>query len=181
MREPTIARNYAQALFQSGERSGAGRSERYGDLIEAVAGAIQSDERIQAVLESPRVSKPQKQQILAKALEGRAADAFVRFLGAIVKRGRQGLFSAISREYLALLDVKANRVHAGVIVAREPDEKLKKEIARRLSEVMGKTVLPHFRQDTNILGGVIVRVGELVMDGSLRRKLLVLRRQMLGA
>jgi len=165
-------------LYQSGERSGD--TQRYADLIDAVAGAVQSDERIQAVLESPRVSKPQKQQILANALEGRAPKPFVLFLGAIVKRGRQGLLSAISREYLALVDVKMNRVHAGVVVAREPDEKLKKEIARRLSEVIGKTVLPHYRQEANILGGVIVRVGDIVMDGSLRRKLLVLRRQMLG-
>lgn len=178
MRDPTIARNYAEALFQSGERSG--ETQRYADLMEAVAGAVEADERIRIVLESPRVPKPQKIEILRRALEGRAPEAFVRFLAAIIKRGRQGLIGGISREYLALLDVKLNRVHAGVVVARQPDEKLKQEIGRRLSEVIGKTVVPHFRQDINILGGVVVRVGDRVMDGSLRRKLLLLRRKMLG-
>ncbi|MSR07155.1 MAG: ATP synthase F1 subunit delta [Gemmatimonadetes bacterium] len=178
MREPTIARNYAEALFASGEKSGA--AEQYGFLLEAVAGAIASDLKVQAVLATPQVSKPQKQAILSKALEGRAPEPFIRFLGAVIRRGRQGMIGAISREYLALVDIKLDRVHAGVTIAREPDEKLKQEISKRLSEVLGTTVLAHFRTDRAILGGLIVRVGDRVMDGSLRRKLVSLRRQMLG-
>lgn len=178
MREPTIARNYAEALFSSGDKSGA--AERYGRLLEAVSGAIAADDKIRVVLDSPRVSKPQKQDIMARALKGRAPEPFIRFLGAVIRRGRQALFGAITREYLALVDVKLERVHAGVVIAREPDEKLKKDIAARLSRVFGKTVVPHFRTDRAILGGVIVRIGDSVMDGSLRRKLVVLRRQMLG-
>lgn len=178
MRDPTIAKNYALALFASGEKSKA--AERYGLLLEAVAGAIASDDKIQVVLQSPRVSKPQKQELVAKALEGRAPEPFIRFLGAVIKRGRQGLIGAMSREYLALVDIKLDRAHAGVVIAREPDEKLKKEIAKRLSEIFGKTVVPHFRTDRAILGGLIVRVGDQVMDGSLRRKLVALKRQMLG-
>ena len=179
MREPTIARNYAEALFASGE--GSGQAEQYAGLIEAVAGAIAADDRVRTVLESPRVTKTQKQEILAKALGGRAPEAFVRFLKAVVKRGRQGIFGAIAREYLGLVDVKLNRAHAGVTLARQPDQKLQKDIAERLSRIVGKTVVPHFREDRGIIGGVIVRMGDRVMDGSLRRKMLVLRRKMLGA
>jgi F-type H+-transporting ATPase subunit delta len=179
LREPTIARNYAEALFQSGERSG--ETERYADLLEAIAGAISADDRIRVVLDSPRVTKDRKHQLLADALQGRAPEPLVRFLSAVIKRGRQGLIPDIAREYLALLDISQNRVHAGVVVAREPDKKTQQEIARRLSEVFGKTVVPHFREEPAILGGLIVRVGDTVMDGSLRRKLLALRRQMLGA
>jgi F-type H+-transporting ATPase subunit delta len=179
LREPTIARNYAEALFASGE--GAGAAERYGHLLEAVAGAIDADEKVRVVLDSPRVSKPQKQEIMAKALKGKAPDPFVRFLAAVIRRGRQSLIGAIAREYLALVDIKLQRVHAGVVIAREPDEKLKKDIADRLSRLFGMTVVPHFRTDPGILGGVIVRVGDSVMDGSVRRKLVTLRRQMLGA
>jgi F-type H+-transporting ATPase subunit delta len=179
LREPTIARNYAEALFQSGERSG--NAARYADLIDAVAGAVEADDRVQAVLESPRVTKAQKQEILARALEGRAPEAFVKFLGAIIRRGRQGMLSAMAREYLSLMDVKLNRAHASIVVARQPDDKLQKEIASRLSEIVGKTVVPHFRLEPAILGGVIIRMGDRVMDGSLRRRMLVLRRRMLGA
>ncbi|MBI4499987.1 MAG: ATP synthase F1 subunit delta [Gemmatimonadetes bacterium] len=179
MREPTIARNYAEALFESGERTG--NTESYADLVEAVAGAIAADDRVRTVLESPRVTKAQKQEILSQALGSRAPEPFVRFLRAVVKRGRQGIFGAIAHEFLGLVDVKLNRVHASVILARKPDPELQQEIAERLSRIVGKTVVSHVREDRAILGGIIVRMGDRVMDGSLRRKMLMLRRKMLGA
>lgn len=179
MREPTIARNYAQALFEAGEHSGD--AERFAALLEAVAGAIEGDERIRVALDSPRVPKSLKQRVLRQALSRRAPETFIRFLGAVVKRGRQGIIAAINQEYHALLDLKLNRVHAGVILARKPDKRLLDLIQRRLSAAMAKEVIPHVREDPRILGGIVVRVGDRVMDGSLRRKMAQLRKQMLGA
>ncbi len=179
MREPTIARNYAEALLEIAERWG--EIELYGQLIAAIAGAMEADERIRLALESPRVPRQLKQQILERALSERAPERFVRFLAAVLKRGRQGLLPEISREYLALVDLKFNRVHAGITLAREPDSRLAAEIKRRLGRIIGKEVIPHYRADPRILGGIVVRIGDRVMDGSLRRKLLALRRQMLGA
>jgi F-type H+-transporting ATPase subunit delta len=178
LRDPTIARNYADALFQSAEHSR--KTEEYADILEGVAGAVASDSQVQMVLESPRVAKTEKQRILAAALKGKATDQFIRFLSAIIKRGRQGLIGEISKQYLELLDIKLNRVHASVVVARQPDKALQKEVVTRLSMIVGKTVVPHFREDPAILGGVVVRIGDSVMDGSLRRKLLILRKRMLG-
>lgn len=178
MREPTIARNYAEALFQVGERND--ETERFADLLDALAGAIETDEHIRAVLESPRVSKRQKSQILRRALEGLAPEPFLRFLEAVVKRGRQGILPAISREFHGLVDIKFNRVHAGVVLAREPGAALRDEIRNQLSEILAKDVVTHIRTDPGIIGGIVVRVGDRVMDGSIRRKLKRLRRQMLG-
>jgi len=179
VREPTIARNYAQALFEAGERSG--ETERFAGLMEAVAGAIEADERIRVALDSPRVPKTVKQRILGQALSRRAPEGFIRFLGAVVRRGRQGIVSAINQEYHALLDIKLNRAHAGVILARKPDKRLLDAIQRGLSAATAKEVIPHLREDPRILGGIVVRIGDRVMDGSLRRKMAQLRKQMLGA
>ncbi len=179
MREPTIARNYAQALFEAGERSGD--TERFAALLEAVAGAIEADDRIRVALDSPRVPKTLKQQVLHQALSRRAPETFIRFLGAVVKRGRQGIFGAINQEYHGLLDLKLNRVHAGVVLARPPDKRFLDTIQRRLSAAIGKEIIPHVREDPKVLGGIVVRIGDRVMDGSLRRKMAQLRKQMLGA
>jgi F-type H+-transporting ATPase subunit delta len=103
----------------------------------------------------------------------------VRFLQAIVRRGRQGLLGEIAQQYQGLVDVKLNRVHAGVILAGPPDHRLEQEIVRRLADALGKEVRAHFRADRAILGGVIVRVGDRIFDGSLRRRLAALRRRML--
>ncbi len=178
MREATIARNYADALFQLGERTN--ESERFGDLIEGIGGAIEADESIRVVLESPSVTKAATLALLARALKTRAPDSFIRCLKAVIKRGRQGIIPAIARQYLELLDVKFDRVHASVAMARTPDKALQNVVRERLSEVLGKEVITHYREDLGILGGVIVRVGDRVMDGSLRRRLKILRRQMLS-
>lgn len=179
MREPTIARNYAEALFQLGEN--AGQTNRYANLMDAVAASIEGEEKIRDVLESPRVSKQQKQSIFSRALEGYAPAQFIRFLVAVIKRDRQGILGAIAMQYLALVDDKFNRVHAAVTLAREPDPMLREIIRRRLSEIVGKEVIPHFRQDREIIGGLVVRVGDRIMDGSLRRKMVTLRRTLLNA
>ena len=177
MRAETIARNYAEALFALGERSG--RTAEYADLIDAVAAAVETAPKVQAVLMSPRVPKADKARLLAAALRD-APREFVLFLQALVKRGRQQLLREIADEYQALLDVKLNRVRAGVTVAREPDEVLRQSIKEALSEALGKEVLPSFSVDPEILGGAVVRVGERIYDGSIRRRMLRLRRQLLA-
>ena len=178
MRQPTIARNYAQALFEVGERSGV--TERFADLMSALAAVILAEAEIRAMLASPRVTKGEKQRILGNALEGIAPEGFIRFLHAVIKRGRQGLLPAIGEQYLALVDKKFNRVHVSITVAREPSDGLRAVISERLSRALRREIIPHYRTDGEILGGVILRVGDRIMDGSVRRRMKTLRRQMLG-
>jgi F-type H+-transporting ATPase subunit delta len=179
MKSVTIARNYAEALFDAADAHR--KTERYGEFIDAVAGAMQSDPRIAVALDSPRVAKAAKAAILRRALDGLVPDEFVRFLEAVVRRGRQGLLSEIAVEYQRLLDTKLNRVHAGVTVAKAGDEPFEKEIVRSLARALGKEVRAHFQTDAAILGGVVVRVGDRVFDGSVRRRLTAMRRRMLVA
>jgi F-type H+-transporting ATPase subunit delta len=96
-----------------------------------------------------------------------------------VRRGRQGLFQEMSEEYQSLVDVKQDRVHAGVTLAAEPDASLRRQVITKLEAALGKEVRAHFRSDPGILGGVLVRVGDRVFDGTLKRRLTVLRRKML--
>lgn len=181
MKTATIARNYAEALFRAGEAHNAATVERYGILLDEVAGAVGADPRIAIALDSPRVAKATKASLLADALRGVAPAEFVRFLHAVVYRGRQGLLGEIAHEYQTLLDVTLNRVHAGITLATGPDPRFEQQVVARLQTALGREVRAHFRADPEILGGVVVRVGDRVFDGSLRRKLAVLRRHLLGA
>jgi F-type H+-transporting ATPase subunit delta len=65
-------------------------------------------------------------------------------------------------------------------MARTPDEALRNTVAARLQEATGKEVIPHFREDPGILGGVILRLGDRILDGSVRRRMMRLRRQLLS-
>jgi F-type H+-transporting ATPase subunit delta len=180
VKSSTIARNYAEALLLAAEAHGTSEIERYGRFMEALAGAVQADERISVALESPRVSKAVKAALLERALGDLAPPEFVRFLQAVVRRGRQGLLAEIAQQYDGLVDIKLNRVHAGVTLLEEPDARLQKELIERLTRAIGKEVRAHFRADRGILGGVVVRVGDRIYDGSVRRKLAALRRRLLG-
>jgi F-type H+-transporting ATPase subunit delta len=134
---------------------------------------------VQGVLMSPRVPKAEKARLLAAALPDVPRE-FVLFLQALVKRGRQQLLREIATEYYSLLDVKLNRVRAGVTLARPADESLRRSIQENLSRRLGKEVLASFSVDPEILGGTIVRVGERIHDGSVRRRMTKLKRHLLS-
>ena len=178
MRNTTIARNYAEALLELAKRAKDLRG--WGGLINGIADAMQRDQKLRAFLETPRVDAATKNRVLRKALTDRAPSKFVRFVEAVVSRRRQMLFPEIAQQYMDLVDVAENRLHANVTVARAADDKTQKMIADRLSRIFDKTVVPHLTVDERILGGLIVRVGDTVMDGSIRRKLGTLKQKMLG-
>ena len=178
MREPTIARNYAEALLELAQRAGDLRG--WGEMIDNVANAVESDRRLRVFLESPRVSGQQKNEIIQKAYGGALPRTFVRFLQALVSNRRQMLIPMIAHEYNDLVDQVEGRVHASVTLAREADERDRELVTTQLSRALGKTVVPHFHVNPDVLGGVVVRVGDTVLDGSVRRRLAILRGKMLG-
>jgi F-type H+-transporting ATPase subunit delta len=176
LRNPAIARNYAEALFELS--ASTGRAEEYAGLIEAVAAAITTSPEIELVLMSPRVPKAKKIELMGQALRAAPAE-FVRFVQAVVKRGRQLYFADIAREYGALVDTRFNRLRATVSLAREPNKELQESIRAELSKAFGKEVHPTFYVDASLLGGTVVKVGDRIFDGSLRRRMASLRRQLL--
>ena len=178
MREPTIARNYAEALLELARKAGDLRGG--GELAEQVADAMETDRRLRIFLESPRVSGQQKKDVIQKAFGGALPRDFVRFLQALVTHRRQMLLPVIAHEYNDLVDEVEGRVHASVTVAREADDADRQVIAKHLSRALGKDVVPHFHVNPAILGGVVVRVGDTVLDGSVRRRLATLRAGMMS-
>ena len=179
MRDTTIARNYAETLLELARRNGNLRG--WGQLIDEVASAMQHDRTLRLFLESPRVAASDKNRILSRAFEGQLPPQFVRFLHALVNHGRQMLLPEIAHSYHDLVDEVEGRLHANVVVAREPAEGERRSIASHLSRAYGKEVVPHFTVNPAIIGGLVVRIGDTVLDGSVRRRLSMLRQKMLRA
>jgi F-type H+-transporting ATPase subunit delta len=178
MRDSTIARNYAETLLELAKRADDLRG--WGSLIHGLADAIQRDHTLRVFLETPRVDAATKIEILRSALVDRAPSKFVRFIETLVRHRRQTLIPEVAQEYFDLVDQVENRMHASVTVARAADEKMGQLIGERLSQAFNKTVVPHISTDERILGGAVVRVGDTVMDGSVRRKLVRLKHLMLS-
>lgn len=178
MRDASIARNYSEALLvlatKANDRAG------YGALISALGDAVSGDRTLQAFLAAPQVSASEKNAVFGKALEGKAPRSFVLFVQKLVSNRRQMLFPQVATEYHSLLDAAEGRVHARVTVSRPYDAAATEALAQALSKALGKTVVPHVTVDERIIGGVVVRVGDQVMDGSIKRKIGKLRTALVG-
>jgi len=178
VRDTTIARNYAETLLALARK--AEDLEGFGQMITEVAEAVERDSRLKRFLEAPQVATDQKSQILAKAFADRLPRVLVRFLQALVHNRRQMLIPEIALEYRNLVDEASGRVHAQVTVARAPSDADHAQLAEQLSTAMGRRVVPHIVVNPEIIGGVVVRVGDRVMDGSVRRRLATLRGRLVG-
>jgi F-type H+-transporting ATPase subunit delta len=179
MHEVSIARNYAEALLALARK--ANDATGWGALVSAVGDAVAQDATLRNFLEAPQISADRKRRILHQALADKAPALFVRFVQKLVTNRRQMLLPEIAVEYHNLLDEAEGRVHARVTVSREYDAAGREAITAAIGKALNKTVVPHVTVDPRILGGVVVRVGDTVMDGSVRRRLGVLREKLVAA
>lgn len=179
MRDETVARNYAETLFELAERHEG--VEAYGAGVEAVARLIDENDDFRRFLETPRIALAQKKAVVRKVFGETLPAKLVSFLLITLDKRRQRLLRAIAREYMGLMDQHFKRVHVEVTLSRQFDDKSMKEMGKRLTAALGKTAIPHVRVKPGILGGAIFRTGDTIYDGSLRRKLDGMRRRLLKA
>jgi F-type H+-transporting ATPase subunit delta len=177
MRDTTIARNYAETLLVLAGKAQDLRG--WGTMLTDVANAMETDTTLHLFLESPRVPAARKNEVLATAFQDRMPRLMVRFLQSLVTHRRQMLIPEIAREYLDLVDVSEGRMHARVTVAKETSDAERAAIGAQLSRMFGKQVVPNVVVDPAIMGGLVVHVGDTVLDGSVRKRLSTLRRRML--
>ena len=177
MRDETVARNYAEALFELAERHEG--VEAYGTGVETVAKLIDENDEFRRFLETPRIDVTHKKDVIRKVFGETLPAKLVNFVLVTLDKRRQRLLRSIAREYQGLMDEHFNRVHVEVTLARALDEQSVEEIEERLTSALGKTAIPHVRVRPSILGGAIVRTGDTIYDGSLRRRLEGMRRKLL--
>ena len=180
MRAEIIARNYAETLLTLAERQGPGAMEEFGRALDELAALLRTDPRARQFLDTPRVSPAQKKAALTQALSGRAPAMFVRFVMVLTDKRRQSLLPEIALAYRDLTDERMGRVRVAVTISHAPDEALQAEIGNALADRLGRTVIPTFTVDPELLGGMIVRVGDQILDGSLRTRAAHLRRRLLA-
>ena len=179
MREETVARSYAETLFALAERHEG--VEAYQDALAALVGVLNESPGLRTFLATPRIAASDKKVVLRSALEGRVPGRFLSFVLVTVDKRRQALLDRIALSYGELLDAHRERVHVEVTVARALDDATEERVTARLSRLLGRAAIPHFRVHPEILGGVVVRAGDTVYDGSLKRRLEGMRHGLLTA
>jgi F-type H+-transporting ATPase subunit delta len=179
VRESTVARSYAAALFELASRTK--EHTAFLDAFETLSALLGADTRVRVFLATPKIGVAAKKSALRKALHGRVPKRFLNFVMVALDKRRQRLLSQMADEYRSLLDEHLGVLNVRITVAHEPDERAEEEITAELSRILGKKVLPHIYVDPAILGGIVVRYGDRLLDASLRRRLHDLRGRLLEA
>jgi F-type H+-transporting ATPase subunit delta len=177
MSRTAVARNYAETLLELASREDV--AEDYMEYLAEVAGLARTEPMFRAFLETPTITIDEKRTALRAAFGDRYPEPFVRFILIMLEKRRQGLLTEIEEAYHSLLDVRSGRLRVSVTLASEPDTDLRETLVANLSRVLDREVMAEFGEDENIIGGLIIRVGDQVMDGSVRRRLHTLRRSLL--
>jgi F-type H+-transporting ATPase subunit delta len=147
--------------------------------MDEVAELLRQEQRVRAFLESPVIDREKKKAALRASFRGRVPEMFLRFLLVVTDKGRERLFAEIALAYQDRVDVLLGRVRADVVTAQPADEAIRADIRRSLEAKLGRTVVPIFRVDPDLIGGVVVRVEDQIIDASLRRRFTDLRRRLL--
>jgi F-type H+-transporting ATPase subunit delta len=176
VRDTTVARSYAEALFELGERHGAHDDLAQG--LNTMTALLASDARVNGFLDTPKLSVDRKRDALRHALGGRVSPMFLNFVLVVLKKRRQRMIPGIAAAYRKLLDDKLGRLHVDVQLAHAADAAGEEQIISELTRIFGRTVIPSFSVDPALMGGIVVRAGDLVLDGSLRHRLISLRHQL---
>ena len=177
MRDETVARNYAETLFELASRNEG--IQEYGEALGMVAGLLEDDSRFRTFVETPRIDDEAKKDVIRKVFRDKAPKQVINFVLITIDKRRQTLLREISEEYSLLLDDHLGREHVEVTVARPLDDTTANVVSEQLSKMLGRQAIPHIRVKPEILGGLVVRTGDMIYDGSVRRRLEGLRRRLL--
>ena len=177
MSRVAVARNYADTLLTLGDRTDD--AEAWLGLIEEVSGLYREVPSFRVFLETPRVSLADKRDVIQDVFGDRCPETFVRFLLVLLENRRQSLLPEIEMAARELLNERTGRVRAAVTMTVDPDPELRAEIETALARVLDREVTADFRRDPRLVGGMIVRVKDRVMDGSVRRQLQLMRRALI--
>jgi len=176
MARAASARRHAQAVFQIAlERE---ELDLWRGDLERISEAMK-DPLFYAFLESPKIHFDEKARILSQRLEGINPLA-MNLVYLLVARRRLGIARDIAAEYQRLVDEHRGIAHAEVATAVPVDEEVKDKLVDKLGALVGKEIVLNTKVDPALIGGLVARVGDKLIDGSIKSRLLHLRQSMIG-
>jgi len=172
------ARVYAEALFAAGEDKG--KIDELQEQLGQFADAVDGDRELQIFLFSPYLSSNEKVEGLRRAVTG-AEPEFTNFLELLIEKGRMPEIFRIRREFDELWKKAHQRLDVTVTSAIELDPGVVGKIGEEVERQTGEKVELTSRVDSEILGGIVLRVGNMVLDASIRTRLDKLRKSVASA
>ncbi|WP_163337068.1 F0F1 ATP synthase subunit delta [Desulfopila sp. IMCC35008] len=179
MKQTILARRYAKALFAIGKEQGT--YEGYNEALQAVAELYLGTPEVVDALTNPLYPMDLREKVMAGIVTSMGADKVMgNFLNLLVEKKRVEILPEIAEEYKIMVDDEKNVSHGSVISAVELSDELQAKVQATLEKLTGKKVELTTSVDPTIIGGIIAKVGDLVLDGSIKAQLAGLKDSIKG-
>jgi F-type H+-transporting ATPase subunit delta len=173
MSEPSVARRYAQALSLQADADGV--TGRVDQDVALIRETMTGSRDLVRLFESPVIPRKKKEAVIQRLLGPRVHPLVLQFLSLLIAKKREGLFPAIARAYIHLRNWQQGVVEAQVRVPQPLSGPSETRLRLALEQMTGAHVRLLSELDPELIGGVMVRLGDTVYDGSVRRQLQVLQ------
>jgi F-type H+-transporting ATPase subunit delta len=174
MKNFVIARRYAKALLLIGKEDG--NTETYRDELSGVNELIENEKTLQQAINNPLYNAEGRKKVLESVIEKIGLSAVMKsFLILLFEKGRFTYLSSINDFYQKLADELKGISRASLVSATDLSSETVEKIRSTLSEKTGKDIILDVEKDPGLIGGIVTRIGDLVLDGSIKTQLLNMR------
>lgn len=174
MKRLAVSRRYAKALILIGQEDG--QADQYNTELESVVTLFDTQEGFERALTNPLYNKNDRKKVIKAVLEATdLSDIMKSFLILLFDKGRIGFLREIASYYKDLADELKGVVKASIVSATELSSDAVEKIRLTLSKKTGKEIVLNVEQDPGLIGGVVTKIGDLVLDGSVKTQLMNLR------
>ncbi|MCI5226999.1 MAG: F0F1 ATP synthase subunit delta [Candidatus Electrothrix sp. AX2] len=179
MKQTVVAKRYARAIFRLGQENGT--VDSYAETLSTLADLFDDPElEVAETLINPLYPLEARHKVMTAIAEAAGADAMIAFLNLLLERKRIDVLREVAAEVRGMLDLEKNISHGRVTSAIELDDVLLGKIQAKLEDITGNKVILETQVDPSLIGGMIARVGDLVLDGSIRTQLNGLKESIKG-
>ena len=174
-----LAQAYARSILELA--SAAGQAEAVGRELADIETVIESDPAFETFLSSPAIGEAERGQVIERAFRGRVTPLVANLLGVMNQKGRLGLLRQVAAAYQELLEQQLGKVEVDVYVAQRLGADQLEQVRQKVSAALKRDAVIHQYVDELIIGGLMIRVEDRLLDASVRAQLRAIRRQFLAA
>lgn len=173
-----IGKRYALALFEAGQE--LSKLDDFKEELNNISIALEKNVDLMQILEHPKVAKKAKKDLVAQVFEGQVSQEMLNFLYVIIDKGREENILDINIEYISLYNEEKNILEALAVTAVPMDKSSQNKLTKVLSEKLNKDVKVSNEVDEGVLGGVLLKIENKLIDGTIRGRLESMERTIKG-
>jgi len=175
----TTAVAYARSILELANEKG--QAQEFGQELATIGELLRQNPSFAEFLADPGIGVTERTAALDKLFRGRASPLVMNLMGVLNTRGRLNLLGAVADAYSDLLDEQLGNVEVDVTVAQKLDNSQLEQVRQRVSQALGKNAVVHQYVDADIIGGLVLRVEDRLIDASVKSQLEAMRERMLTA